>query len=278
MAERKTTTPARSGSTALTPAKGPTPGKGVTPSAKEAKASAKAARVAARQRRKNSTDPADMGRFRQVGQAYKVTREFDPRLPFVLLGAFLLPVVIAVVIGLLWDHIIYLTVMGVLVGVLLAMALLVRRAKRATFKRYAGQTGSAEVALSMLPKQWISSPVIAATRQKDVVHRTVGPGGLVLIGEGEPSRVRQLLAGEARKHERVAYGITVTTFVMGDASNQVPLDKLTDRIRKLPKILQPNQVTDLKQRLRALDAVRPVIGMPKGPMPTRASRQATRGR
>ena len=63
----------------------------------------------------------------------------------------------------------------------------------------------------------------------------------------------------------------------------MPLDKLADRIRKLPKILQPNQVTDLKQRLRALDAVRPVIGMPKGPMPgdprhIRSSRQATRGR
>jgi hypothetical protein len=277
MADRKTTTPARTGATAVTPAKG------ATPSAKEAKALAKASRAEARLRRKNSTDPADMGRFRQIAQAYKVTHEFDPRLPFLLLGAFLLPVVVGVVVGLVWDHVIYLTVMGVLVGVLLAMALLVRRAKRATYRRYAGQTGSAEVALSMLPKQWISTPVIAATRQKDVVHRTLGPGGLVLIGEGEPSRVRQLLSGEARKHERVAYGVTVTTLVMGDAPNQVPLDKLADRIRKLPKILQPNQVTDLKQRLRALDAVRPVIGMPKGPMPTsarhvRGARQATRGR
>jgi hypothetical protein len=277
MADRKTTTPARTGATAVTPAKG------ATPSAKEAKALAKASRAEAKLRRKNSTDPADMGRFRQIAQAYKVTHEFDPRLPFLLLGAFLLPVVVGVVVGLVWDHVIYLTVMGVLVGVLLAMALLVRRAKRATYRRYAGQTGSAEVALSMLPKQWISTPVIAATRQKDVVHRTLGPGGLVLIGEGEPSRVRQLLSGEARKHERVAYGVTVTTLVMGDAPNQVPLDKLADRIRKLPKILQPNQVTDLKQRLRALDAVRPVIGMPKGPMPTsarhvRGARQATRGR
>lgn len=252
----------------------PTP----TPTAKEAKALVKQSRAAAKERRKNSTDPADMGRVRQIVQAYKVTHEFDRQLPLVMLGAFLLPVVVAVVVGLLWDHLLYLVVMGVLIGVLLAMALLVRRAKGATYKRYAGQTGSAEVALSMLPKQWVSSPVIAATRQKDVVHRTLGPGGLVLIGEGETARVRQLLSSEARKHERVAYGVTVTTLVMGDAPNQVPLNKLADRIRKLPKTLEPNQVTDLRQRLRALDAVRPVIGMPKGPMPTRASRQATRGR
>lgn len=269
MADRKTTTATRTGSSALSP--------------KETKVAAKVSRAAAKARRKNSTDPADMGRFRQIAQAYKVTHEFDPRLPFVMLAAFLLPVVLAVVIGLLVGHVIYAVVMGLLLGLLLAMALLVRRAKRATYKRYAGQTGSAEVALSMLPKQWVSSPVIAATRQRDVVHRTLGPGGLVLIGEGDAGRVRQLLSSEARKHERVAYGVTVTTLVMGDAPNQVALDKLSDRIRKLPKMLEPNQVTDLKQRLRALDAVRPVIGTPKGPMPTdarhvRGARQATRGR
>lgn len=270
--DRKTTT-ARTGSTAVTP----------KPTRAGARAAAKESKAAAKRRRKNATDPAQMGRVRQITQAYKVTREFDPRLPFVLLAAFLLPIALGVVAGLVWDHLIYLTVMGVMVGLLLAMALLVRRAKGATYKRYAGQTGSAEVALSMLPKQWVSTPVIAATRQRDVVHRTLGPGGLVLVGEGEAGRVRQLLSSEARKHERVAYGVAVTTLVMGDAPNQVPLAKLADRIRKLPKTLESNQVTDLKQRLRALDAVRPVVATPKGPMPTsarhvRGARQATRGR
>ena len=61
------------------------------------------------------------------------------------------------------------------------------------------------------------------------------------------------------------------------------MDKLADHIKKLPKTLQANQVTDIRQRLRALDAVRPQIPMPKGPMPTssrqvKGSRQAMRGR
>jgi len=279
MADRKTTTPARTGASALTP-KDTKGGTALTPRQTKAgaKVAAKESRTAARTRRKNATDPAEMGRFRQITQAYKVTHEFDPQLPYLLAAAFLVPVVLGVVIGLLVGHVVYAVVMGVLVGVLLAMALLVRRAKASTYKRYAGQTGSAEVALSMLPKQWVSSPVIAATRQSDVVHRTIGPGGVVLIGEGETARVRQLLTGEARKHERVAYGVTVTSLVMGDAPNQVPLNKLADRIRKLPKVLEPNQVTDIRQRLRALDAVRPIVAMPKGPMPTRGARQATRGR
>jgi hypothetical protein len=250
---------------------------------KQAKQQARAAKQAEKARRKASTDPADMGRMRQIQRAYQLTHEHDKPLPWLLLAALLAPVVLAVVVGLLWAHLFYLVLLGLLTGVLLAMIVLVRRTKAATYKRYAGQAGSAEVALQMLPKQWVSTPVIAANRNRDVVHRTVGPGGLVLIGEGEPGRVRQLLASEVRKHERVAYGVTVHTLVMGDKEGQIPLSKLADHIRKLPKSLQPNQVTDVKARLRALDAVRPPVPVPKGPMPTSArqvkgSRQAMRGR
>ena len=251
--------------------------------AKEASRQAKAAKRAEKARRKASTDPADMGRIKQIRRAYQVTHEFDKPLPFLLLAAFLVPLVVFWAFHFVWDHPIYLSLLGLMFGVLAAMIMLVQRAKRATFKRYAGQAGSAEVALQMLPKRWVSTPVIAANRSRDVVHRTIGPGGLVLIGEGEPGRVRQLLAGEVRKHERVAYGVTVHTIVMGDKEGQVPLGRLADHIRKLPKTLQPNQVTDVRARLRALDAVRPPVPVPKGPMPTSArqakgSRQAMRGR
>jgi len=250
---------------------------------KQSKQETRAAKRAEKARRKASTDPADMGRIRQIQRAYQLTHEHDPQLPWVLLAALLLPLVVGVVAGVLTGHWIYLPLLGLLLGVLAAMILLVRRTKAATYRRYAGQAGSAEVALQMLPKQWVSSPVIAATRNRDVVHRTVGPGGVVLIGEGEPGRVRQLLASEARKHERVAYGVTVHTVVMGDQEGQVPLSRLADHIRKLPKTLPPNQVTDVRARLRALDAVRPPVPLPKGPMPTssrqvKGSRQAMRGR
>jgi hypothetical protein len=252
-------------------------------SPKEAKVAAKLAKKAEKARKKASNDPADMGRMRQIRRAYQVTHEYDKALPYLLLAAFLVPLAAAITIGLLTDQVLNFVLVGVGVAILLPMIVLVRRAKKATYKRYAGQAGSAEVALSMLPKKWISSPAIAANRNMDVVHRTLGPGGLVLIGEGEPGRVRQLLASEVKKHERVAYGVTVTTVVMGNKPGQVPLDELADHIRKLPKTLQPNQVTDLKQRLRALDAVRPNIPVPKGPMPTnprqvKGARQAMRGR
>ena len=251
--------------------------------AKQAKVNAKDAKKAEKARKKASENPADMGRIRQIVRAYQVTHEYDRALPYLLIGAFLLPTALSIVIGLTWGYAFNVIFAGVMLGILATMFMLVRRAKAATFKRYAGQTGSAEVALGMLPKKWISTPVIAANRNKDVVHRTLGPGGLVLIGEGEAGRVRQLLASEVKKHERVAYGVTVTTVIMGAKEGQVPLKKLAGHIRKLPKVLQAHQITDLRQRLRALDALRPPVPTPKGPMPTsprqvKGARQAMRGR
>src|SRR3712207_6779017 len=193
-------------------------------SPKEAKAAAKAAKKAERARKKASNDPADMGRIRQIRRAYQVTHEYDKALPYLLLGAFLVPLAAFITIGVLTDQVFNLVLVGLGVAILLPMIVLVRRVKKATYKRYAGQAGSAEVALSMLPKKWISTPAIAANKSLDVVHRTLGPGGLVLIGEGEPGRVRQLLASEVRKHERVAYGVPVTTVLMGNKPGQVPLE------------------------------------------------------
>jgi hypothetical protein len=253
------------------------------PESQEAKAQAKAAKRAAREHKRTTDNPAEMGRFRQIALAYQRTHEYDKALPFLLIGVFLLPVVLGVVVGLLWQWLGYFIFIGIMTGILLAMMMLVRRTKAATYKRYAGQSGSAEVALSMLPKKWISNPAIAANRQLDAVHRTVGPGGIVLIGEGEQGRLKALLASEVRKHEKVAYGVKVTTVIMGTKEGQIPLEKLANHIRKLPRVLQPQQITEIKSRLNALDSVRKQMPVPKGPMPTnprqiRGARQAMRGR
>ena len=77
---------------------------------KQAKQQARVAKRAEKARRKASTDPADMGRMRQIRRAYQLTHEYDKPLPWLLLAALLAPVVVAVVIGLLWDHLVYLIV------------------------------------------------------------------------------------------------------------------------------------------------------------------------
>jgi hypothetical protein len=248
--------------------------------AKQLAAEQKATKKAEALRRKNSTDPKDWGQVRQVIEVYKVTAEHDPKANWFMGGALVACIVVFTIVGIIirpwWLYLIF----GVLFGVLAAMSVLTWRAKTATYKRYEGQKGSAEIAMSMLGKDWIKSPVITANRQLDIVHRAVGPAGIVLIGEGDPGRVRAMLATEAKKHEQVKYGIKVTTLVMGDRENQVPLDKLADHIKKLPKVIKTAEITDISNRLRALDSMRPKIPLPKGPMPTSAkgTRAAVRGR
>lgn len=149
------------------------------------------------------------------------------------------------------------------------------------YARFKGQTGSAEVALSLLDKKkWTSTPAIAFTRQQDVVHRAVGPGGIVLIGEGHGNGLRNLLATETKRHEQVAYGTPVTSIIMGDGKGQVPLEDLDKHIKKLPKALSTSQVDEVVNRLKALDAMRPKVPLPKGPMPNsmKGARAAMRGR
>ena len=248
--------------------------------AKQLAAEQKATKKAEALRRKNSTDPKDWGQVRQVIEVYKVTAEHDPKANWFMGGALVACIVVFTIVGFLikpwWLYLIF----GVLFGVLAAMSVLTWRAKTATYKRYEGQKGSAEIAMSMLGKEWIKSPVITANRQLDIVHRAVGPAGIVLIGEGDPGRVRAMLATEAKKHEQVKYGVKVTTLVMGDRENQVPLEKLADHIKKLPKVIKTAEITDISNRLRALDSMRPKIPLPKGPMPTSAkgTRAAVRGR
>ncbi len=66
---------------------------------------------------------------------------------------------------------------------------------------------------------------------------------------------------------------------MGDGEGQVPLAKLTKHLQKLPKKLEPSQVTDVKARLRALDAARPKVPIPRGPLPSmKGVNRAMRGR
>lgn len=254
-------------------------------SAKEQQAQLKAAKKAEKERRRNSTDPADMGRIRQIREAYRLTHEFDPQLPLFVFGAFFAPIILGAILLAFWQPGwltgVMFVLMTIVIGMTLALLILTRRTKKAMFARYAGQAGSAEVALQMLGNKWIHDPAIAITRHQDVVHRAIGPGGVVLVAEGDPHRARQLLNQELTKHEKFSGpNVVITGYVMGDKDGQVPLDQLTKTVSKLPKTLEPFQITEVKSRLRAVDAVRPKAPIPRGPIPTsmKGARKGMRGR
>ncbi len=79
---------------------------------------------------------------------------------------------------------------------------------------------------------------------------------------------RALLATEERRHSRVASEVPIHHVVVGDGEGQVPLTKLVRHVTKLGKSVKGAELTDLLSRLRAIDANRPNLPIPKGPMPT----------
>lgn len=250
--------------------------------AKELAAKQKAQAKAEKERRKHSDNPKDWGTGKQLVETFKLTRQVDPQLLWWVIGSFVAGVVVFTVLGLILTDLWWAwLIVGIFAGAAAAMWVFQWRAKRSMYARFKGQTGSAEVALSLLDKKkWTSTPAIAFTRQQDVVHRAVGPGGIVLIGEGHGNGLRNLLATETKRHEQVAYGTPVTSIIMGDGKGQVPLEDLDKHIRKLPKTLSTSQVDEVVNRLKALDAMRPKVPLPKGPMPSsmKGARAAMRGR
>jgi len=227
-------------------------------------------------------DPAKPGRIKQILQSYQMTKKADPRIGLVLLGTFVLAAVagFALMLLVLRGSLVFPIVFGVLTGTLAVMIVFGRRAQRAALAQIEGQPGAAAAALGLLRRGWQTDPAIGFTKQQDVVHRLVGPPGIVLIGEGNPNRLRPLMASERRKHERVVAETTISELIVGNGPDEVPLGKLVRRVSKLPRTLKPAQMTDVLARLKALDANRSNIPLPKGPIPTsmKGARQNMRGR
>lgn len=249
--------------------------------AKALEAQQKAAIKAEKLRKKNSDDPRDWGKTKQLIMVYKRTVEVDPKLNLFMALAALAGIALSVVVGILlnshWGIIALMALMMALTG---AMIVLTARAKTGTYARYAGQVGAPEVAFSMLnTKKFSYQMAVVATRDMDLIHRVIGPCGVVLVGEGQAGRVRQMLNTEQKRHQQVLYGIPVTTMYVGEGANAVKLEELTKKIQKLPKAIRPAQQTSVSTKLKALDAVRPKVPLPKGPMPSmKGMNRAMRGR
>ena len=172
-------------------------------------------------------------------------------------------------------------VSALLLGILLALIVFGRRAQNAAYTQMEGQQGAAAGALQMLRRGWKVEPVVGFTKQQEVVHRVVGPPGIVLVGEGPShNRVKQLLATEVRKHERVMDETPINTLICGRGEGEVPLPKLVRTVTKLGRSVKPAEMTDILARLKALDARRGTVPLPKGPVPTsmKGMRSQQRGR
>ncbi|MFD5426400.1 DUF4191 domain-containing protein [Streptomyces sp. NPDC127084] len=221
----------------------------------------------ARKEQAETAASANPGRLKQIALTYKMTRRSDPKIGLIIGAVGIVTFGVLLAIGFLIDHPVYLGILGFLLGFLAMAIVFGRRAERAAFGQMEGQPGAAAAVLQNVGRGWTTTPAVAMNRSQDVVHRAVGKAGIVLVAEGNPNRVKTLLAAEKRKMSRVAVDAPVHDIIVGDGEGQVPLKKLRTTMVKLPRVLSGPQVTQTNDRLRAMGDLMSNMPLPKGPMP-----------
>ncbi|MEU8528644.1 MULTISPECIES: DUF4191 domain-containing protein [Streptomyces] len=221
--------------------------------------------------RKANTNTAgaaeNQGRLKQIVLTYKMTRKADPKVGLVVAGVGIVVLGVLLGIGFAIGHPIYLGILGFVLA-LLAMAIVFgRRAEKAAFGQMEGQPGAAAAVLQNIGRGWTTTPAVAMNRNQDVVHRAVGRAGIVLVAEGNPNRVKTLLAAEKKKMARVVVDVPVKDIIVGNEEGQTPLSKVRTTMLKLPRVLSGPQVTATNDRLRAMGDLMSNMPLPKGPMP-----------
>lgn len=232
------------------------------------------------------------GRIAEIRQAYRAIKSLDPKLGWWMLGAGLLTAAVIIGIGAivgggwLW----YSVFVAIPAALLAATVVMNRRGNSAMYNALEGQVGAAGAALTGMGRRgWFAEQEPVAldgargTRPSDLagaamVFRALGRPGIVLIGEGPSGRVRKLLKQEEKKVARVAPGVPIHLWVVGDGEDEVPVRKLSGKLTRMKPVLTKAEVSVVNKRLKSLGGLRPPL--PKGIDPTKArmDRKAMRGR
>jgi hypothetical protein len=196
-----------------------------------------------------------------------MTRRVDSKVGLVLAGVGIVTFGVILAVGFLVGHPIYAGILGFLLAFLAVAVIFGRRAERAAFGQLEGQPGAAAAVLENVGRGWSVTPAVAMNKSQDLVHRAVGKAGIVLVAEGNPNRVKSLLAAEKRRMARVVIDVPVTDIIVGTGEGEVPLKKVRTTLLKLPRVLPGPKVTEVNDRLRALGDLMRNMPIPKGPMP-----------
>ena len=222
------------------------------------------------------------GRLAQFGYAYKLTKRIDPKVTIAMLGwglgaAVVVFALLYLLVGGSIFGLVIAIVLALMFGVLAATTTLSRRVQRAQFKQIDGQPGAAYSVLDSdrrFKRNWALTPMVQFNRQQDMVHRLIGTGGIVLLAEGDPARVKPLIANERKAVARyLGPDVTVDEIVVGpdEAAGQLPLPKLASTLTRRglrKKNLTSMQASEYSKRLEAIASkTGPMANLPKGPLP-----------
>ena len=218
-------------------------------------------------------------RIKQIGMVFSFTAKRDKKFVPLVAVAVAVPIIAVVVAVLLGASPIWIPI-GVMAGLIGTMILLNLRSQKAMMAEAEGQPGAAASIIETMRGDWRVSPAVASTTQFDMVHVVIGRPGVILVGEGNPSRLRGLIAQEKRRLVKVIGNADLRDFIIGHDEGQVPLPKLRSTLMKLPRTSTGKDVNALETRLKALTA-RPQMprgAIPKNMRPPKGAFRTMRGR
>lgn len=230
------------------------------------KAAKKQERAAKKAKRKQN--------YSQIWQAFNLQRKQDKKLVPLMLLAVVLSAVVFFLIGSLWGGQWFMLILGILVGVLIAMWIFSRRIESSMYDKIEGQAGSAGWALENMRNGagavWFVKTAVAANTSMDTVHRVIGLPGIVLVGEGTRHRLRPMMQQQHKRLNRLVADVPIYEIYVGDGEDEVTLKQLQRKLMRMPRNFKKNDVYSINSKIEAMDAQRGpggVTGLPKGPLP-----------
>ncbi|WP_394262536.1 DUF4191 domain-containing protein [Trueperella sp.] len=218
--------------------------------------------------------------YSYLADAYRVSKKSYSWAPWAILGGLLVGVLIGVIGTVTTGQWILWPLIGLMMGVTLALLVLVQLVKRASYSQIDGMPGAVGAVLSNIKRGWVieQEPVRFNARTQDMIYRAIGRPGVVLIAEGPSERVNRLIADERKAIKRVAPSAPVQVIKAGNGEDQIKLRKLEKHIKRLPKVMSHDEVAAVSARMKAIPTN--ALPIPKGidPFNARPDRRAMRGR
>jgi len=220
-----------------------------------------------------------LDRLKQIGMVFSYTAKRDKLFVPLVILATALPLISFIVLFALIGGLVWI-IIGVLSGLLCMMVVLNLRSNKAMMSEAENTPGAAVSIVEMMRGDWRVTPAIASTTQYDMIHLVLGRVGIVLIGEGNPQRVRQLMGQEKRRLSKVVGSTDIRDLIIGSEEGEVPVSKLRTTLLKMPRTTSAKDVNALDKRLKALSS-RPQMpkgAIPKNMRPPKGAMRGMRGR
>lgn len=159
-------------------------------------------------------------------------------------------------------------VLGVMAGLLAFLIVLGRFTQGLMYENLQGQPGAVSALIkNQLRRSWRGNDVpIRVNKSQDLVYRLVGRPGVVLVAEGNLSRVSPLLEDAKREVQRIVPGVTVHTLHVGDGG--LLIKEFFKNLYKLKGSIRTAEILVVSNRLASITKS-PTAMMPKGIDPTK---------